>query len=423
MGRPASLAGDDKLIYVDEWVVTRVQNFNYEPQFTTEDTRELGNSGIVETIVDPYIPTSISMTVNDWGSVDLLSQLMGSSASGDALYSGATADRNTFTVDQDDLKTQRINLLQKVRDNTISTTTLDRTVWFPNCYIDSMSFSYSVDGLAQHTFNFMSDTERHFIHDYRDAKVTIGTYASSSTFTTTVTEATDNYLELYAVINGVIYDATTYITSWTGTTCTVTGVTLADGDQISLVYYVATPGNYSNLDSAVIGGIKGAYVVMGLTYAAVTAGTTKSLRVQSCNIDVQVNREEDKELGTQGVIGRTVRYPIEVTVSVTVNENDLKDFVERANGGTFADKDEISVSDLLAKDNNLGIGVYDDHTQTNLLYTLDIEDMRVTGRGATQDVDSRGQVTWTYRADNFSFDGNEDIGRLATAYPSDWPTT
>lgn len=426
MARPTSLASGDKLIRVDEWIITRLQNFNYTPQMSSEDIREMGSDDLVETVVDPYIPVDISMTANCWGTVDLWSQLMGEKATSDALYSGATADRNDFTINEDDIRNQCVDFIQQVRNNTNDD--CENTVWFPNAYLNSASLSYSVDGVGTEEFTFTSDTERHLLNTYKESYVAIGTYASSTTFTVNVDPGTSNatYTGLYVSVNGTIYD-NTYISGWpTGdpSTVTVTGITLSSGDRIRLVYYKTTPGddNYTNIDSAVIGAIKGSYVKLGLKPAATTSD--KNLRVQSVDIDITVNREEDKELGTNGVIGRTVLYPVEVNVSTTVNETDMTDYAAYA-GKTFSSDSVITPSDLLGNDQDLIVQIYDDHNQTNVVKTITVDDMRVTGYDNSHDVGGKGQVTWTFRGDNFQLVGGGDIGRLASsgAYPSQWPTT
>ena len=70
----------DKMFFADEYVVTHLQTGNWDQETTDEDIEEIGNSGIVETIIDPVIPSTVTLNTNDWGSTDLLAQIFGTEA-------------------------------------------------------------------------------------------------------------------------------------------------------------------------------------------------------------------------------------------------------------------------------------------------------------------------------------------------------
>ena len=104
----------DKMFFVDEYMVTRLQTGNWDQETTDEDIEEIGNSGIVETIIDPIIPTTVTLNTNDWGSTDLLAQLMGTESTvdgGTSAYTPAAANRNDWTIDQDEIKVAMCDIL------------------------------------------------------------------------------------------------------------------------------------------------------------------------------------------------------------------------------------------------------------------------------------------------------------------------
>jgi len=429
MAKPTSLGSAQKLVRVDEWPVTRVQAFNISPQMTSEAKRELGNRGIVETAVDTYIPNTVTLNTLDWATTDLWSQLMGENATADALYSGASADRNDFTIDEDDFAVQECDFIQPVTDP--ASGALLHSIWVPNAYITQASLSYSVDGDASENFTFEAYSDYALVGKYKDAYVQIGTYDSSSTFTVTTEVGSPTFAALYVSINDVIYDAATYVDSWTTDTVTLTGVTVADGDRIRLVYYRITPAVGTYLDTRGIASVRGSFVQIGLHVEGSVDGDTKTLRIQNAEIQVTVNREEDKEIGTEGVIGRSVKYPIITSVTLTINENDLEEYATlcglsaswaaRESGGLL-----LRLQDTIGQDNELWISVYDQNIAASgavLQKLIKLTNLRVTGRDGSHEVDNKGQVTWTFEGDNIELAGQGNTGRLATAYPTAWPTT
>jgi hypothetical protein len=413
----------DKMFFVDEYVITRLQTGNWDQESTDEDIEEIGNSGIVETIIDPIIPTTVTLNTNDWGSTDFLAQLMGTESTvdgGTSAYIPAAANRNDWTIDQDEIKTAMVDILVRSRDNT--TQVLLGTTWIPNCEIQSINWSYSVDGNATENVTVRGDTDRHFVENYRQATVEIGVFNTTSTFD--VTTAGTSHTELYVSVNGTIYDSS-YISSWAANLVTLTGVPdLVAGDRIRLVFYADTPDDsFTELDTVGIGAIKAPYIVIGLGDDTEITSASKTLRLQSVDVNVTLTREDIKEIGTEQVI-KALMTKQEVTVDATVLHDDMENLAKMmgVSGATWTGGDvEFKMQDAIGNFNDLFVKIYDDSSQTNLLKTLEITELALLNNPFSQDVGAQGTYNISLKADNWKWTGGGDVGRLATSYPTNYP--
>lgn len=415
----------DKMFFVDEYVVTRLQTGNWDQEATDEDIEEIGNSGIVETIVDPIIPTTVTLNTNDWGSTDFLAQLMGSESTvdgGSTAYIPAAANRNDWTIDQDEIKTAMVDILVRSRDN--SSQALLGTTWIPNCELQSINWSYSVDGNATENVTLRGDTDRHFVEDYRQTSVEIGVFNTTTTFN--VTTAGTSHTELYVSINGTIYDSS-YVASWATGLVTLTGVPdLTATDRIRFVFYETTASDdFTELDTVGIGAIKAPYVVIGLgdDDEMGVDSTTKTLRLQSVDVNVTLTREDIKEIGTEQVI-KALMTKQEVTVDATVLHDDMENLAKMmgVTAATWtAGTVEFKLQDAIGNLNNLYVKVYDDSSQTTLLKMLTITDLALLNNPFSQDVGAQGTYSISLKGDNWLWEGQGDGGRLATSYPTNYP--
>jgi hypothetical protein len=254
--------------------------------------------------------------------------------------------------------------------------------------------------------------------------VEIGTFNTTTTFD--VTSNVTNFTELYISINGTIYDDTNF--TWATTIITLTGgLTCADGDRLRAIFYLTTPDDdYTELDTTGIGAVKGAYSVIGLGDADVIDSSSKSVRVQSVDVNVTITREDVKELGTQDLV-TSIQTKQEVTVDATVLEEDMENLarIMGASASDWANRDtsglEWRMQDSIGNLQELFVKIYDDSAQTNLLKTLNIVDMNLLNNPFTQDVGALGQYTLSFKADNWEWVGNGDLGRLANSYPTGYP--
>jgi hypothetical protein len=421
----------DKMFFVDEYVVTRLQTGNWDQETTDEDIEEIGNPGIVETIIDPIIPSTVTLNTNDWGATDFLAQLMGSESTvdgGTSAYIPASANRNDWTIDEAEVKLAKVDMLVRVRNT--ETLALEASVWIPNCQIQTINWSYSVDGNATENVTLRGDTDRHFVKNYRQTTVEIGVYVSGTTFDTTTTQvATQQWLGLYYTVNGTIYDATGYTWVDASQTVDISGCTapptLATGDRIRWVYYRDTPDDsYTELDTLGIGAIKAPYVVIGLGDDTFITSASKTLRLQSVDVNVNLTREDIKEIGTEQLVA-SVQQKQDVTVDATVLEGDMENLAKimGISSADWATGDvEFKLQDAIGNFNDLIVKVYDDSSQTSLLKTLTCTGLALLNNPFTQDVGALGQYTLSFRGDNWLWEGNGDTtNRLTTSYPTGYP--
>jgi len=427
----------DKLFYFDRYVVTRLQSGNWEQDVSDEDIEEIGNSGIVETIIDPIIPTPVSMSCHDWGATDPIAQVFGNDSDLSANTTGysASAGRNSYSVSSEDLRHQNTDIVVRVADH--DTGNLERTVWIPNCRIDSINWSYSVDGNATEDFSFTGDTDRHFFGKYKEAMIDIGTVATDEDdhFDVNTDESTSTYTGLYVTINGDIYDFSGNFT-WSGTVVTKSGTptdtlpTLATGDRVRLFYYKTTPSDtFTELDTSGIGALKGAYIEIEMSDTAQVTGTdgTYTLKLQSCDISATVTREDLREIGNYNFIGRPVTKT-EVDVDVTSLEDDLENFAYMLGATTtqWTNRNtsglERKLQDSIGNSQKVQVRIYDTYTKSNLLKKITLTDLRLTRSPFSQDVGGNGQVSFSLKGDNFLVEpgGSGAAGRLASSYPTAW---
>lgn len=413
----------DKMFFADEYMVTRLQTGNWDQETTDEDIEEIGNSGIVETIIDPVIPSTVTLNTNDWGATDLLAQLYGTEADVDGAgnaYDIAAGNRNDWIIDEAQTKLAKVDMLVRVKNT--DTSALESSVWIPNCQIQTINWSYSVDGNATENVTLRGDTDRHFVKNYRQTTVEIGTYVSATTFT--VATVGTSHTELYFTVNGVIYDDTN-ITSWTTGTVTITAPALVTGDRIRFVFCMTAPADdYTELDTSGIGAIKAPYCVIGLGDDVFITSASKTLRLQSVDVNVNVTREDVKEIGSESLVA-SPQQKQDVTIDATVLEGDMENLAKimgiSAADWTTGDV-EFKLQDAIGNFNDLFVKIYDDSSQANLLKTLECTELALLNNPFTQDVGSLGQYTLSFRCDNWQWTGNGDIGRLATSYPTGYPT-
>jgi len=415
----------DKLFFIDRYVVTRLQSGNWDQQPNDESIYEIGNPNIVETIIDPNIPVNVTLDVNDWGSVDLLAQIVGQGK-----YNNS--NKNQASITQANFKKQKSDILVRVRHNELET--LHHSVWIPNCTLDSFSWSYSVDGNATENYTFTGDTDRFYFTDWRDAAIDIGTYASSTTFTTNVDPGSSTFTGLYASINGKIYpfkNGSTDLMTWasnTGSgTVTVTangtnyGIpSLATGDRIRVLYYRTTPNStFTQLDTDGIAAVKGGFVEIRMFNDSGSAPSQYTTNLQSVTINGAFTRDDIKELGNYQLVDRPLRN-LQLNIDVTMLEDDLALWLNAMGGDSSTT--EAKLQDTIDEEQTIEVKIYDNYDKTNLLKTITISNAKVLSSPFNTDVNSNGTITFSLRADEFTVAGSGTSGnRLANAYPTGYP--
>jgi len=419
MSKPLAVQHDDKLIKIDGHPVTRCQSFGYDTNMNSEDIYEIGNENILESRVDDIITSTTNITALDWGTVDLFGQLMSEKAAIDTRP-------NLAVITQTHLQKAIVDITVPILENDV----WKRTVWLPNQHLQSFSFSYSTDGNAQEQYTLAGDMDYDFPEGYSEMYSEEGTYATTSTFT--VTSSQTGKTGAYISVNNIVYDTDHF--SWSGTTVTVSGTagggSLASADRFRLAWYDDTPATtFTKLDTAGLSSVRAGQVVIGLGSEAVVDSTHKTLRLQSVTINGSVEREENRELGTKQLTGRTWRTT-NIEVQATADASDLQEWayfngVSESDWNDWANQAIILYpSRVIGLEQELMVRVYDDSDQNYLLKTLTLENLSVTGKGHTHDVQGKEQVTFTLRGSYITASGNgvPAGSKLAGAsvYPSIW---
>ena len=417
----------DKVWYCDQWVITRLQSTSWDQEISDEDIEEIGNPGIIETIIDPIVPNTVTLNTNDWGATDFIAQVMGSEADVDGAgnaYDSSSGNRNSWTVTSDDMNVQKCDLIVQAQD-----TQFERhSTWIPNCAITSANWAYSVDGNATENVTLRGDADRHLFGEFRDAGVLVMSYTSGTTATCTdAGVGAAARTGLFYSVNGTIYDDSD-ITSLTGTPAVLTVTTggrFSSGDRIRVCYFEDTPGTMEQLDTSELGAIKGSYVVAGIGAQSVVGSATKTLRLQSVDVTSTPTREDIKEIGTEQLVD-TLMIKHEVSIEATVLEEDMENFARMhgITGSEWTNRATTGVvtklTDSIGVAQELFVSVYDTSTQANLLKTLNCTDLRLLRSPFSLDVGGQSSYTLSFRGDNWTWAGQGAVGRLVNAYPSLW---
>lgn len=418
MAKPNAISHDDKLIKIDGHPVTRVQSFGYDTNMDYEDQYEIGNENILESRVNDIVTSTVNMTTNDWGTVDLLGQIMSEKASLDTR-------ENLAVVTQSMLKQAEVDITVPILEDDV----WNRTVWLPNCYLSSFSLAYDVTGKGTETYTFDGIEDYDFPVTFHVMASEEGTYASAATFdvVTNVTGYTGEYIS----VNDIIYGNTMF--SWATTVVTVSGTatTLKASDRLRLIHYdsSAPASTFTKLDTAGISTVHAGQAVVGLGSEAVVDDAWKTLKVQSVSINGTVDREENRELGTKQIVGRTWRAT-NFDVSISVDESDLEEYayfcgVSEADWADWTNQAQILYPTMtIGNENELLIQIYDDSDQTYLIKTITMQNLSFTGKSTSQDVQAKGAITYTLRGSYITVSGNGVPGGSklegSNVYPTIW---
>ena len=400
MSRPLSIKSKETIMAIDEAPAILVQRFNFNPNLGTEKVMELGNDEAVEIVPNDIVTNNISFDTNDWGIVDLFGMLVGAKP----------GTFNNATFGKDSLPSQsaygNIMIYENQDDGTLIQSTL-----LPAAKIQSFTWTYDARAFATESYNLMAREDYSFVGAYAETFVFLGTYSSSTEFTISDTDlVTADGLLL--VINGVVYDSS-YISSIATGTVTVTGITLAATDKIALIANKAS-AVLNMLDHTGIGGLRGRSIKVELKIESETA--EEFIRLQNVTINGTVDQTELAEL-SGGFLGYDYD-DFSITVNATSLKTDLYEYA-RICGITTAEWSARDTTGQLwsildGQNTNLTIivHIYDDHTQTNEIKTVTVDKIKISDNGRSCDVPGRGEVTWAFDGDNFTYEGHGALGRL-----------
>lgn len=390
MAKPKVVKHDGVAVLADGYQLRRVQTANVSVDLSTEDVSELSNNEFVEQIKNTPV-VSISIDTNEYGHVDTL-----------ASFANMSPGSNDAVVTLEDLKDSAVDFTFPVKEDG----SIARTMHIGNAQLDSVSLSYDVGGVAGENYSLSADNKTWYLNTQKEVYVTSGTYASSSTFTTPIIDT--DYIAIKATVNEN-NDVT--VSSWEDYTGTVSGVTLESDDRIRLLYYPSGSVGFPDLATTGtgIGGLKKGQIDAYLYDSTEATPSTRTLRLQTVNIDVDFGREVLEELGNHRAFERSVVSPIPVDVSVSFLDTDLESFAEFTGNGTdFASVNSMSVDDLISNI-TLEVKTYSSTSTkdaTTLLRTITVSGLSVVSEGHETSVGGKSAQNYSFRSSNMTISGS-----------------
>ncbi len=251
-------------------------------------------------------------------------------------------------------------------------TTIDRTMYMEDVYVNRIDLSYNSDGIATENYSAETDNKRWFLNAAKNIvceqfKATSG--QSSYTLAYTPAQLNDGSYILKAIKNGQEFTEFTV----NPTTKTVTfSPALTLGDQVKLRYCAAEGGQFHSQDDEMVsesyehpGGVRQGHVKVYLT----EGGTDNVLtRAQSVRITGTLTRETLRELGKLAPYDRPLNIPVEITSTLEFTDSDLE-VLARLSGKSYTEAQgvdpnvkELNVRDLL-KDRGLLVEIYRLHDE------------------------------------------------------------
>jgi len=414
---------------IDGVTAMRVQSLGSTTDFAEEKLLELGNAGSAEIIDTPSV--DITLDTNDWGSTNTMALLASLYKTAYAAHNGgykSSLGDNSYYITENSFEEAACDITAPVSEDG---SVLDRTLYLGYCFVNGISLSYDVGGVASENYTLESDFKRWYLNDYMKAIVYTGTYASASSFTVPA-NLNSGYTGLLVSVNGVVvsdeYSLGSTISMSDAASSVVTSETpalsgLESGDRIRLVASTDSTITMVTLSSTPsgLGGVRKGFIDVHLSSASVTTAplsTTKSLRIQSVTIDVDLSREELEELGNYRAYLRSVQTPIPITATITVNDSDMLMWAQLSQR-TFASITELDIDDFV-KTSILEVKIYKSKTthtidtfdgdgnatgDTNLLKVVRLENCSVSSESHSISVGGIAQQEFSLSAENFIVSG------------------
>jgi len=363
----------------DSFKASRIQrvSLNTEQQVDTKD--ELGNPLHVGDVKDtPSI--TLSFSAFDVG-IKIFAALTGTDPD---TYPGAGVDISSLS---------EIDAVLFVKDATASDYV--KTIHGRKLQVRDFAFNYSVDGDATEEYTAIGSERRYLKYDVVIDKFTVGT--TSFTLTQTPVQLKNGDYALSVVIDG------SYLTEVSTVPATgeyrVVGTTLTTGDtrsnQVLAVYHSNPAGtNWANVSDATMPvAIRGKDVAIQIAANSIT-------RIQSVNINGNLNVQTVKELGNRNVVGYQRQVPT-VEGSITVLDTDT-DLISLLSEGTIGSGVEWQpgegCTDVTLQLKVELVDPCDDDGSPTVLKTIIIPTISITSDGYTSNVNENASVSFNFRS-------------------------
>ncbi len=418
MAKPDFVRYSALALYADEHQMRRVNRFSADTSFLDEDILELTNNGVAETI-DTLDSVSVTVDCHEFGSTENLAKAVNFFQAGDV---GATA--NSHYITDGSFDKAQVDFMLKLTSGT-NNDPLAASCWYGSCWLSGFTASYSADGNATESYTFEGEYKRWFTNAYRDTYVFSGTRTSSTQSTVYGQTLQSTHTGRVLTVNGLVKadvkaggsSAISLTDSGSDTIVSATdidgnAVTFNAGDRVRLVAPKTAPASLSQLATtpAGIGALRRGMIDIYL-YNGTSGNAEKTLRLQSVDLNVSLDRAATPELGSQRNYARILNRPINVEVSAEALMSDLEMFAKIANKESEFDAmslNEIDTDDF-TNDTTVVIKLYKsetNHAAANLLKTITISDLTMSSDGFSIDAGGNATVSITLNGTGITVEGN-----------------
>jgi hypothetical protein len=308
--------------------MSRVQDFSFNMSVNKQAIEEIGNV----TSEDFYTTNangSVSIDTNEYGSCRNLRSML------------RMTGLETISIDSFDGPTTDFSF--EVEERSGSAILPKRSLVLNDCYMDSISWTFSVGGFVSENFKFTADDETWYANDNATAVSFEGYYPTINSSTsegdvyirlndgasyTPIKQYIDHTLVTGALgqtngVSGIFPDGDAVKVSWTDENFTVTG------SRYRTVMRKNTPLSSikRNTSRSPIGGINRGMLNLYLTTGLGdihSLTNTNILKLQSADISISFGRTDISELCNYRIFDSPVNYPIPVKIKLDAFDSDLE---------------------------------------------------------------------------------------------------
>lgn len=416
MAKPNSVGPQGKALYIDgPNQAKRVDSFSTTNELNEEKILELANSEVAEKVTN--LTVSASVTFHDYGSIAPYMQ-----AIGQGVWQNEANPARTFN--DKTIESAVVDIMAHMSDDEID---IDFAEWNGYLFLTTFSWNWPADGFASETYEYEGENNRFFLNDWKNATVYKAQLPSPfDTAGTTVEISGANLqsthhpvlVEVNEEVVATLSESThtiTFTDSGADTEVTATGyngaVTFNVGDRVRVI----TSGSSTSFGAlpstpAGLGALRRGHIVPKLYNPAGNAENT--LRVQGISVDADLGRDELVQLGSKKAYFRDIKRPLNISITVDVNETDLEEYAKLSGNETTFDANtlrEINPDNYL-KNNVLEVLFYKDeivHSFANELKRVKFENVSVASdEDSVASADVVGTRSITLSAENFLLSGS-----------------
>lgn len=363
----------------DRFKASRIQRVSFSTEIPAEDKDELGNPQHVGTVKDTPNVT-VTFSAFDVG-IKIFAALTG-------------VDANAYpAIGVDVSALSEVDVVLYVKDVTVAD--YAKSISGHRLQIRDFAFNYQVDGDSTEDYTAIGSERRYLKYDVIVDKFTTGTTSFSLSQTPIQLNNGNNAISL--TLDGQ------YLKEVTGAPATgeyrIVGTTVTTFDTRTaqvLVIYHANPGgnNWADVsDPLMPAAIRGKDVQVSISANDLT-------RVQSVNINGNLNVQAVKELGNRAVVGYQKQVPtVEGTITVLDTDTSLVSLLTEGvvgSGIEWQPGEGCSTVDLSLKIEL--VDPCDDGASPQVLKTVYLPSITITSDGYTSNVNNNAQQTFNFRS-------------------------